>query len=276
MAEEPAVWQLKIAEHADRFEKTAASLVAVERLTQRSYNLPPHAHFAIGKAAGPLYAQYLTHEVFSDYSIGLLKSGSATTLVERREVLSLDGRKLPAVEAPRKEVVADLTAARRRTLESFAKLGLSDIATEYGLILLAFTTASRKSIRWEDTPPRAEFVGTEEALVYDWAQTASGAVEFLGRKTTVRPMRGSIWLRKSDGAPLRVHATIEHSEKDGRKIADVASVEYSDSPALPCLAPLSVVVRHFAGDRELTENLYTYERFRQVRTEGRKSLAPLR
>jgi hypothetical protein len=273
LAQEDTSWQRRIAAHSECFQRQAASVGSVETLVQRSYGLPPHARIAIGKAADTMYAQYLLHEVVSDYSYGQMLTGAGATLVERREFLSLDGRSLPPVEALRRQKVLDPILARKQTLENLAKLGLYDIAIEYAQLLLFFTTAGQKEIQWSTAPPRPEFVGTDETLVYDWRQTASGALEFLRGKASFHPMSGSVWVRRSDGAPLRVRASFESAEKNRPAVADVATVEYTDSKALGCVAPASVVHRHYVGGKILTENLWTYLPFRVLRTGG-KALDP--
>jgi hypothetical protein len=275
LAEKPAHWTTLLGEHAACFERNASQVTTVETLVQRTYDLPPHSRFAIGPAAGPLRAQYLIREIVSEYSVAPLRPGGFETVVELREPLSIDGRVAQARETARialaREAQGSETALRKRMLQKLERLGLKDIATEYALILLAFTPAAQKRIEWSET--REAFVGTEEAVVFEWRQTAGGALAFMKNKATEQPMRGSIWARKSDGAPLRVRAVIDYAVS-GRAIRDEASIEYVDSKALRCVAPVSAVHRHWVGDALLTENLFTYEPFRLFTTDTKIQYEP--
>ena len=91
-------------------------------------------------------------------------------------------------------------------LEDFAKHGLVDIATDYGLILLAFTKRGLENMKI--VPAGEEQVGVDAALVLRWKQTsaAGGELEFHGHQATRRALEGTLWVRKSDGLPLRIQA----------------------------------------------------------------------
>ena len=165
--------------------------------------LPPHPHFAIGEAADTLYSRYVVHDIVSEYSIGRLKGDASGNLLEYRELVSMDGKPVQTPEVARKALALDVTVGeeqiRKKILGEFTKLGLVDVATDYGLLLLAFTTRGQSSIEWEEAG--AALVGTDDAIVFNWRQTSGGALEFRGRKTARRPMHGSIWIRQSDGRP---------------------------------------------------------------------------
>jgi hypothetical protein len=155
--------------------------------------------------------------------------------------------------------------ARKRMLEEFAKNGLVDIATDYGLILLMFGSRAINNIKI--TPLGTAWVGTEEALTLLWQQTSSsgGALEFHGRESVRRALRGTLWVRASDGLPLRVNAWIEYTDPAKHLIRDDANVEYILS-AHGFLTPASVVHRHLVDGRLMTENLYHYEPFKLFST----------
>jgi hypothetical protein len=266
----PVDWSARVAAHAEEFARKAVGILTTETLVQRAYNLPPQPRFAIGAAAGPVYARYLVHELVSEYTVGPLKSTAGSPLVEYREVVSLDGKPVRTPDIARKAlsraVNAGEVATRKRMLEELVKLGLVDVATDFGLMLLAFTGQAQTGIAW--TESGGAFVGTEEAVVFEWSQNTGGALEFQRRKAASRPMRGWIWLRQSDGAPLRVRAWFEQADR-GRTIRDDTSIEYVFSHALGCVTPVSVAHRHYVDGFLLTENLYTYEPFRLFTTDSR-------
>jgi hypothetical protein len=110
------------------------------------------------------------------------------------------------------------------------------------------------------TPGGSSWIGTDEAIAYEWRQTSGGVLEFRGRTVNRRAMHGSIWVRKSDGLPLRISASVEHAEPQHR-LRDDATIDYVLS-SFGCVTPASVAHRHYVDDRILTENLYTYAPFR--------------
>lgn len=252
----------RLAEYADAFARNLPQSETTETLTQRSYGLPPHPRIAIGAAADTLHSEFRVHEIVSEYTAGTLKGDRSGALVELRELVSMDGAPkqtpLKARKALEAGVGSNPDATRKKMLAVFTQLGLEDVATDYGLILLAFTTAGSRDIEFETAG--AELVGAEDAVVWNWRQKSGGALEFRGRKTARRLLSGRIWLRASDGAPLRIQATFEHAEPK-HLLRDDASVEYRLAKG-GWWAPVSVAHRHSVDGAVLTENLYTYEAFR--------------
>jgi hypothetical protein len=265
----PADWLARVAAHADRFAERAPHVFSQETLVQRSFQLPPHRHLAIGAAAEPVAARYLLHELISEYTVGPIKGSGSGNLYEFREILVADGTLVQAREAARKELFGPKHGEdqiRKKALTQFLKFGLVDVAIDYGLILMAFTKRGQETIQVEEAG--AELVGTDEAIVFRWRQTSGGALEFQGRKTARRALTGSIWIRKTDAVPLRISAQFEHRESN-RVIHDDASVEYEASPTLGCVTPVSVVHRHLIDGVMLTENLFTYDKFHVFTTDSR-------
>ena len=266
-AAEPVPLAARLAEYADLFAQKAPSVVTQETLVQRCYRVPAHPRVVIGRAPEPLPAQYVLHEVVSQYGVGSLKGDPSGNLLEFRELVSLDGAAVQTPESARRSLAADVKNGedkiRKKILTEFTKLGLLDVATDYGLMLLAFTTRGQKALEFE--PAGAAWVGTEEATLLNWRQTSGGALEFRGRKAERRAMHGSVWLRNSDGAPLRIFASFEHEEPQ-HTLRDDAYVDLVRS-SFGCQTPAAVVHRHYVDDVLLTENLYTYQPFRSFGSE---------
>jgi hypothetical protein len=206
----------------------------------------------------------LVHEIVSEYSVGTLKESDSPDLVEFRQVVSVDGRRVQSVEHARHALSLGIQSpddrVRKRMLEDFAKHGLVDVATDYGLILLAFTKRGQENMQVK--PAGETRVGAEDAMVFSWRQTstAGGELEFFGNQIEHRPLQGMLYVRKSDGLPLRVQAWAEHPDAK-RTIRDEAAVDYALS-AHGFLMPASVVHRHLVDGQLKTENLYRYEPFK--------------
>jgi hypothetical protein len=161
---------------------------------------------------------------------------------------------------------------QKKFLQVFTDLGLLDVATNYGLMLLLFTRSGMADLEMEPVGDR--FFGAEDAFLFRWRQAKGGLLELRGRKPVRHPMQGELLVRRSDGMPLRITSRVEYAEPKHR-IREDATVEFVQSPA-GCAMPLLAVHRHFVDDQFLTENFYTYEPFRrfQVDTQIRFSDTP--
>ena len=130
----------------------------------------------------------VSHEVVSEYSVGHLKNSNSQNLFEFRQVISVDGKAVRSVESARRKLTYGLRSqddsVRKRMLQDYAKFGLVDVATDYGLILLAFTKRGLETMQVK--PSGQSRVGADAALVLAWKQfsrrgrarisrTASGA-----------------------------------------------------------------------------------------------------
>ena len=255
----------RVAEEADVLEQNAPKALTQETLEQRTMILPPRSLLRVGKAATVApKPRLVVREIVSEYSVGTLKESNSPDLVEFRQVVSVDGRRVQSAEHARHALSLGIQSqddrVRKRMLEDFAKHGLVDVATDYGLILLAFTKRGLENMQVQ--PAGETRVGTEEALVFSWRQTsaAGGELEFFGNQSVRRPLQGMLYVRKSAGLPLRVQAWAEHPDEK-RMIRDEAAVEYALSTH-GFLMPASVVHRHLVDGELKTENLYRYEPFK--------------
>jgi hypothetical protein len=267
-ANSPAVSDLlsRVAEEAEVLQQNAPKALTTETLQQRTLLPPSRFRPRIGKAAlESAKPRTQVREIVSEYSVGALKESASRNLTEFRQVISVDGRKVQSIENARHALSLGLNSpddrTRKRMLEDFAKYGLVDVATDYGLILLAFNKRGQQEMRL--VPAGEEQVGTETAIAFNWEQTnsAAGMLEFLGNQAARRAMQGRLLVRKDDGLPLRVHEWTEHTT-NGHRIRDEASVDYVQSTH-GFLTPVSVVHRHVVDGQVITENLYRYDPFKK-------------
>jgi hypothetical protein len=259
----------RVAEEAEVLRQNAPRTVTTEILEQRAVLPPSRFRPRTGTlAAESPRVRISVREVVSEYTVGSLRESDSRNLLEFRQLVAVDGRPLRTVEGARHALSLGMQSSddriRKRMLEEFASLGLVDIATDYGLILLAFTRRGQADMRIE--PAGASRIGVEDALVLRWRQTsaAGGQLEFRGRNVARRAMEGRLWVRQFDGLPMRIQAWVEH--KDVRMtIRNEASVDYTLSTH-GFLTPASVVHRHIVDGRLVTENLYRYEPFKLFST----------
>jgi len=251
----------RVAEEAEILRQNAPRALTVETLEQRALMPPSRFRPRIGKgAAEPVKPRLMVREIISEYSVGTLKESASNNLVEFRQVISVDGRKVQSEEKARHALSLGVTSPddriRKRMLEDFARNGLVDLATDYGIILLAFSKRLQENL---DTALAGEAqVGTDDAWVIAWKQrdTSAGMLEFRGNQAARRILQGTLMVRKSDGLPLRIEARSEHD-----KILDEATVDYVLS-AHGFLTPVSVIFRHVVDGQLVTENHYRYEPFK--------------
>jgi hypothetical protein len=255
----------RVAEEAEVLEQNAPKALTQETLEHRTLIPPPRFLPRVGKAATVTpKPRLMVREIVSEYSVGTLKESDSRNLLEFRQVISVDGRRVQSAEHARHALSLGIQSpddrVRKRMLEDFAKHGLVDVATDYGLILLAFTKRGLENIQLK--PAGETRVGTEVALVFSWRQTSAdgGELDFFGNQAVHRPLQGMLYVRKSDGLPLRVQAWAEHPDAK-RTIRDEAAVDYTLS-AHGFLMPASVVHRHLVDGQIKTENLYRYEPFK--------------
>ncbi|SPE39965.1 conserved exported hypothetical protein [Candidatus Sulfopaludibacter sp. SbA3] len=256
----------RVAEEAEEFQQNMPKALTQESLEQRSVMPPSRFKPRVGTAAAEAPKIRLrVREIVSEYSVAGLQDSESRDLVEFRQVISVDGRRIQTPEGARRALSLGMQSAddrmRKHMLEEFAKFGLVDIATDYGLILLAFSKRGMENM--ECRPMGESRVGADSVSVLAWKQTtaAGGELEFHGRQATHRALAGRLWVRQSDGLPLRVDAWAESVDAARHKIRDEGTVDYVRS-SHGFLTPASVVHRHFVDGKVMTENLYHYEPFK--------------
>jgi hypothetical protein len=262
----------RVAEEAEILQQNAVKIVSQETLEQRSVMPPsrfrPRLGSAMERASGP---RFRVREVVSEFSFGALRGAQTHDLVEFRQVLSVDDRPLQttgsALRALSQGIQAGDERTRKRMLEEFARNGLVDIATDYALILLTFTSRGQRQI--EFTPLGQGYVGTDAAVTVLWKQksTDGGVLEFHGQQSVRRALQGTLWVRASDGLPLRVRAWMEYTDPAKHGIRDEATVDYTMSQH-GFLTPASVLHRHLVNGKVMTENLYSYQPFKLFSTDS--------
>jgi len=255
----------RAAEEAEVLQQNAPKSLTVETLEQRALMPPSRFRPRLGKAATEIPKPRLqSREIVSEYSVGTLKESTSHDLFELRQVVSVDGRKVQSAESARHALSLGIKSpddrVRKRMLEDFARHGLVDIATDYGLILLAFSKRAQENMEFRIAGE--ERVGADSATAVAWRQKSSdaGVLVFAGKEASRRTMQGRLLARKPDGLPLRIETWTERAA-NGHLSREEATVDYVQS-AHGFLMPASVVHRHLVDGNLITENLYRYEPFK--------------
>jgi len=255
----------RTAEEAEVLSQNAPKALTLETLEQRTLMPPSRFRPRVGKAATEIPKPRLQmREIVSEYSVGTLKESASHDLFELRQVVTVDGRKVQSVESARHALSLGIKSpddrVRKRMLEDFARHGLVDIATDYGLILLAFSKRGQDDMEFRIAGD--EQVGADAAIAITFRQKSSdaGVLMFAGNQAARRSLQGRLIVRKSDGLPLRIETWAERAA-NGHVSREEGTVDYVQSTH-GFLTPASVVHRHLVDGRLITENLYRYEPFK--------------
>jgi hypothetical protein len=257
----------RVAEEAEVFRENAPKALSQETLEQRAAMAPSRFHVRAGAAAAgaPLPAQRVqVRQLVSEYSVGALKDSASGDLVEFRQVISVDGHPVQSAESARHALSLGIQSPddrlRKRMIEEFAKHGLVDIATDYGIILLAFDKRGQQQMKLSLGGESRIGADTARAILWEQTSDAGAELEFRGRMAARRPMSGILWVREPDGLPLRVEAMAQSIDRL-HTFRDEATVDYVLS-SHGFLTPASVRHRHLVDGKLITENLYRYEPFK--------------
>ncbi len=262
----------RVSEEVEAFQQNIPKTVTQETLEQRTLMPPSRFRPRIGTAAAASMPLRLrVREIVSEYSVAELRDSATHNLVEFRQVISADDKKVQSAENARRALSLGVQSPddriRKHMLEEFAKFGLVDVATDYGLILLAFSRRGLENMTFH--PGGDGRIGVDAVTILEWAQTTAvgGELEFHGRQATHRALSGRLWVRRSDGLPLRVEAWAEAVDSARHLIRNEATVDYVRS-SHGFLTPASVVHRRMVDDQVVTENLYRYEPFKMFSSDA--------
>jgi hypothetical protein len=242
----------RLADQAEAFRRIAPTMLADETLTQRTRR--------VGSGA-----DYETHEVISVYAFGSLPD-APTVIHEIRKVVSVDGKQVTSRTKAREAMTLGLHSAddklKKRLLEDFEKNGLRGAVTDFGQVILLFSSRHQKEFHFEQAEETV--IGLDRGLVLKYKQTAGegGITVFRGNDAQKKALEGELVLRESDGMPLKVTMNSTITTKDG-ETKDALELAYKDS-GYGCVVPVSVQHRETFKNVVLSENLFQYGPFRKI------------
>lgn len=208
------------------------------------------------------------HHVVSDYTLGSPVPGGG--FHELRKTISVDGEAavvsaaLSASSPGRRPLALGFDTVddgtKRQLLEELQLERLQGAATDFGPILLLFTTARQRDAVF--SLAGRETLDTEPAWIVSWRQTAGdGALtEFRNRRETRHLPEGRIWFRESDLLPLRISLNTQEYVTPKYLFRNEAEVAYQ--PTKFGLAPQTVVHRQFLNHELLMENRFRYSSYK--------------
>ena len=264
----------RLAEEAEVFAQSVAKLIGEETIRQQALKSSTRFRPRIGQAAlEPPKPVYQSRELASEF--GYTAIGGLWH--EAREVRLVDGRTVQTTDKARRKLVLGLRSdddlVKKKLLEDLEKHGLLGSATDFTLSLLMFR--GRNLSNYQFAPVRPERVGADEAMVYSFTQAAGeeSFTIFQGKKTVRQKLAGHVWLRASDGLPLRIHLATASAGPDGQEISDEAVIDYVRNP-VGLLLPASVLHRRMANNQLLAENNFTYGNFKRFSADSEIKFTP--
>jgi hypothetical protein len=261
-----------LSREADAFRKIAPDLVGQETLYQRAEK-PPKGGFRIrvGAAAQkPREPVWQERRILSEYSFALFggegSTGKGGVMHELRRVTEVDGRMLQDPRKAQDELAAIVTASddkrKRELLEQFEKYGLVGAVTDFGQLLLLFTSSD--ILHYEFTYRRTENQGAAHLLVFGYQQidgpeglTVITAQRDARRGESAQNVRigGEVWVRENNFVPVRITLATGQEE-----VHEEASVDYAMSP-FGVLLPFWTEHRELRGGKVVAENKFSYTDF---------------
>ncbi len=255
----------RLGDEATAFQKIAPNLVGRETLHQRAL-APPRFKMRMGDAAKqPQAADWKEHEIVSEYAFAVL----GRQIHELRQVTSVDGKQVAgekrAQDALAKLVTASDDERKRRALQQLQKYGLQGGATDFGQILLLFSRGNVE--RYEFTAAGPRLLGTVATQVFHYQQLdgPQALTVYLGKpgagggRTEKLSVQGEIWVRETDGLPLRITMTATDSSTN-QTLREEAIVDYAMSE-FGTLLPVETTLRELRGGEEVAENKVSYRGF---------------
>jgi hypothetical protein len=258
---------LTLAQQAAAFEKIAPGLIGREELHQRALTPPARHKIRVGKEAEKApQPTWKERTLVSRYGFAIVGEHE---IHEIRQVLSVNGRKV-SDDAKAQRTLALLARAsdderKRRGIEQLEKYGLRGGVTDFGQLLLLFGTGNVG--HYEFTYGGIRMQGKVRTNMFRYKQLDGPRALTIYREDRANQTRhvavqGEIWLRESDGVPVRItmNATDEGA---GQTLREEAVVDYEPS-AFGTLLAVRTQHKEFRAGQLVAENQFTYSGFEPV------------
>jgi hypothetical protein len=251
----------RLSQEADAFRKLAPDVVGQETLFQRAVKPPKGGfHIRVGaNARKPSEPVWQERRILSEYSFAAF-AGEGGAIHELRRVTKVDGRSVQDPKKAQQELAAIVSAEddkrKKELLEQFEKYGLVGAVTDFGQLLLLFT--SGEIAHYEFTYRRVENQGNAHLLVFGYQQIDGRegltVVDANKAERTVR-IGGEVWVREADFIPVRI--TLVTSQES---VSQEASVDYAMS-SFGALLPFWTEHRERRAGKVVAENQFSYADF---------------
>lgn len=251
---------LRLAEEAEAFGQMAPEIIGQEHLEQVAAQ--PLPRFQIRGARREI--PYKTRTIDSEYGFARFSS-DGQNLHEVRQVLAVDGRQVKTPGKLRETLSmglhTDTDKLKKKMLKEFESYGLREAATDFGQLILLFT--KRQLDNYSFAPLSGRFLGPDKVMVVSFEQKDgdTAMTVFEGRQVVRHRLKGEVWLRETDGLPLRITLNFNQAEKNFTLVRN-ASVDYAPS-AYGVLLPAALVYSESVAGHLLVENRFRYSNYKK-------------
>ena len=258
----PLIGQLTT--QASRFWNTAPSWYCRETLRQSGppVGKPVHHGIHFSEETRPNPADIAHREIVSWYGFSSY-TDNPEAVHEIRQVVSVDGK--PAAHAQsadkfRKLLLGRDDDAKEELIKKFQTATMSDAPLDFGQLVMLFTRRAVDRFTFRLKGP--DLIGAQRVTVFDYSQQAGGAALHLDDDKTL-PLAGTVALRDSDGAPVRITVVAARRNKNV-ETRDEAEVDYGEV-AHGVILPAALVHRRFVNGVLRAEDRAQYTDWKPVR-----------
>ncbi len=255
---------LRLAEEAEAFGYLAPKVIGREKLEQVAMETPSRFRRRAEKVETP----YRRREIVSEYGYAIFQDDPAN-LHELRQVVSVDGKQIKSRSQARQTLTmgmrGDNDKLKKKMLKDFESVGLRESATDFGQVILLFGKRSQAALNFQFL--RNDFIGAERAIVLNYEQKDGdqAMTVFEGRRAVRHKLKGEIWLKETDGVPLRITIGADREPDKNRTPQQIlkyaASVDYEPSPH-GTLLPATILYNETEQGVLVVENRYQYSEFK--------------
>jgi hypothetical protein len=267
----------RLASQAQSFAEQLPNLIGTETLEQKSIRYATRMRIRVGEAAlKPVPPKIRERRIRSEIGF-VLRGNQAPVWSELRKVMDVDGKQVTAPKKARERLAFGLKSdderERLRMMEEFMSYGLDGLATDYSLTLLLFRFGDIDKMRFVATGA-SEFIGADRVNAYQFsrADTEAGVTVFDGKQAIKQPLRGTIWLRAGDLAPLKIQL-LSRVVQDKTVIDDEGLVEYQLS-RYGAVVPRAVLYQRKVNDVLVLETRYEYQDFQKFGADAELKFTP--
>jgi hypothetical protein len=251
----------RVSEEARVFAEKCPNFLGVEHLAQRGRVAPPRFRLRRGANSSDAPATaFRTTEMVSEYGFGSAKG--SPDIHELRVVVSVNGKTVRDRKQARQELTGGMTSDQDRLvlqmLLDLEKHGMVGAVADLGQLLLMFTRGQLNEFEFSLEPDAAH--DSEPVTVIGYRQNSGTARVYHTKAMSKVPLSGQIWVRKSDGRPVRVTAGMAVKEGRNSVVHDM-SADYTLSNH-GVLLPARTAYSRTQDGLLLVENKYTYSDFK--------------
>ena len=196
--------------------------------------------------------EFQQHHVVSKYILNEDSYG----LHELRSSVAMDGIDAEDARAIRHAMSIGVSDPRRQSLEDFEREKLEGAVTDFGQLILLFTSRHLADYDFSLSDPG------KPVLTYHQKSGSHGLTVFEQRTAERQPIEGQIWFSADDLVPLRISLKTRKALSKNFAVETEASVEYT--PSRFGLVPAAVSHRQFLNSFLLVENDLRYSNYRHT------------